>query len=159
MIWELVGGSKDSLVPSLGMIFFLRSIHLAFNFTMSLFLTSEEYFTEQMYHIFFTHSSVKELLGCFQFQAIMNKADMDIVEHMTLWEDGPFLGYIPRSAIVESRGSSVFSIFWESIILVSKVAVQVRTRTSSGGMFPLLHILDSTYMLDLSHSDRYKTES
>jgi hypothetical protein len=30
-------------------------------------------------------------LGCFQLLAIMNKAAMNIVEHMHLWHDGAYI--------------------------------------------------------------------
>ena len=41
-----------------------------------------------MYHIFCIHSLVAGQLGCFQFLAIMNKAAMNIVEQVSLWDDG-----------------------------------------------------------------------
>ena len=37
-----------------------------------------------MHHIFVTYSLVEEHLSCFQFLANMNKAAMNIVEHMSL---------------------------------------------------------------------------
>jgi len=37
-----------------------------------------------MYHIFCIHSSVEGHLGSFQFLAIINKAAMNIVEHVSL---------------------------------------------------------------------------
>ena len=37
-----------------------------------------------MYHIFCIHSCVEEHLGSFQLLAIMNKAAMNIVEHVIL---------------------------------------------------------------------------
>ena len=43
-----------------------------------------------MCHIFFIHLSVEGHLGCFQFLAIMNKAAMNIVEQVSLWDVGEF---------------------------------------------------------------------
>jgi hypothetical protein len=37
-----------------------------------------------MHRIFYIHSSVEGHLGSFQLQAIVNKAAMNIVEHMSL---------------------------------------------------------------------------
>ena len=37
-----------------------------------------------MYHIFCIHSSIEGHLGSFQLLAIINKAAMNIVEHMSL---------------------------------------------------------------------------
>ena len=45
-----------------------------------------------MYHTFFIHSSVEELLGCFQLLTIINKVSMNIVEHVFLLYVGAFLG-------------------------------------------------------------------
>jgi hypothetical protein len=39
-----------------------------------------------MYHIFCVHSSVEVHLGSFQLLAIINKAAMNIVEHV-IWTD------------------------------------------------------------------------
>ena len=47
-----------------------------------------------MYHTFFTHSSVEGHLGSFQLMAILNKAAMDIVEHVSLLHAGAHFGYI-----------------------------------------------------------------
>ena len=52
-----------------------------------------------MCHIFFIHLSVEGHLGCFQFLAIMNKAAMNIVEQVSLWDVGASLQYMPRSGI------------------------------------------------------------
>jgi hypothetical protein len=60
-----------------------------------------------MYHIFCIHSFVEGHLGSFQFLAIINKADMNIVEHMSLLQVGTSSGYMPRSGIAGSSGSSM----------------------------------------------------
>jgi hypothetical protein len=58
-----------------------------------------------MYHIFYIHSSVEGHLGSFQLLAIINKAAMNIVEHVSLLHVGASSGYMPRSGIAESFGS------------------------------------------------------
>ena len=62
-----------------------------------------------MYHFFCIHSSVEEHLGSLQPLAIINKDAMNIVEHVSLIYVGESSGYLPRSGIVESSGSTVSS--------------------------------------------------
>jgi hypothetical protein len=58
-----------------------------------------------MYHIFCIHSSVEGHLGSFPLLAIINKAAMNIVEHVYLLQVGASSGYMPMSGIVGSSGS------------------------------------------------------
>ena len=46
-------------------------------------------------------------LGSFQLLAIINKAAMNIVEHVSLLHVGASSGYLPRSGIAGSSGSSM----------------------------------------------------
>jgi hypothetical protein len=46
-------------------------------------------------------------LGCFQLLAIINRAAMNIVEHVPLWHGGLSLGYIPKNAIAGSSDRSI----------------------------------------------------
>ena len=57
-----------------------------------------------MYHIFCIHSSVEGHLGSFQLLAIINKAAMNIVEHVLV---GTSSGYMPRRGIAGSSGSTM----------------------------------------------------
>ena len=59
-----------------------------------------------MYHIFCIHSSVEGHLGSFQLLAIINKAAMNIVEHVSL-PVGASSGYMPRRGIAGSYGSTM----------------------------------------------------
>ena len=63
-----------------------------------------------MYHIFCIHSSVEGHLGSFQLLAIINKAAMNIVEHVSLLPVGTSSGYMPRRGIAGSAGSTMCSI-------------------------------------------------
>jgi hypothetical protein len=65
-----------------------------------------------MYHIFCIHSSVERHLGSFQLLAIINKAAMNIVEHVFLLPVGTSSGYMPRRGITGSSGSTM-SHHWE----------------------------------------------
>ena len=53
-------------------------------------------------HSFCVHSSVEEHLGSFYLLAIINKATMNIVEHVSLLPVGASSGYMPRSGIAGS---------------------------------------------------------
>ena len=59
----------------------------------------------QMYRISCIHSSVEGHLGFFQLQAIINRAAMNIVEHVSLLPVGTSSGYMPRRGIAGSSGS------------------------------------------------------
>ena len=61
-----------------------------------------------MYHIFFIHSSVDGHLGCFNVLAIVNSTAMTIGVHVS-FQTMFSSGYMPRSKIAGSYGSSVFS--------------------------------------------------
>jgi hypothetical protein len=58
-----------------------------------------------MYHIFCIYSSVEGHLGYFQLLAIINKAAMNIVEHVSFLLAGTSSGYMPR------RGIDIFFIY------------------------------------------------
>ena len=60
-----------------------------------------------MYHIFCIHSSVKGHLGYFQLLAIINKAAMNIWEHVFLLPVETSSGYMPRRGIVGSSSSTM----------------------------------------------------
>jgi hypothetical protein len=58
-----------------------------------------------MYHIFCFYSSVEGHLDSFQLFAIINKAAMNIVEHVCLLYVVASSGYMSRSGIAGSSGS------------------------------------------------------
>jgi hypothetical protein len=60
-----------------------------------------------MYHIFCIHSSVDGHLGSFQLLAILSKAAMNIVEHVSSLYVGASSGYMPRSDIAGSSCSTM----------------------------------------------------
>jgi hypothetical protein len=57
-----------------------------------------------MYHIFCIHSSDDRHLGSFQLLAILNKAAMNIVEHVSFLLVGTSSEYIPRRGIAGFSG-------------------------------------------------------
>jgi hypothetical protein len=60
-----------------------------------------------MYHIFCINSFVEAYLDLFQLLAIINKAAMNIVKHVSLLRFGAPSGYMPRSGITGSSGSTM----------------------------------------------------
>jgi hypothetical protein len=60
-----------------------------------------------MYHIFCIHSSVEGHLGSFQLLTIINKAAMNIVEHVSFLPVGTYSGYMSRRGIARSSGSTM----------------------------------------------------
>ena len=63
-----------------------------------------------MYHSCFIYSSTDRHLGCFQILAIANDTAMNIGMHI-FFQIGvsSLFGYIPRSGIAGSKGSSIFN--------------------------------------------------
>jgi hypothetical protein len=60
-----------------------------------------------MYHIFCINSSFEGHLGSFEHLAIINKAAMNIVEHVSFLLVGTSSGYMPRRGIAGSSGSNM----------------------------------------------------
>ena len=57
--------------------------------------------------MFIAHSAVEGYLGSFQLLAIINRAAMNIVGHVSLLHAGESSGYMPRSGIAGSSGSDM----------------------------------------------------
>ena len=72
---------------------------------------AEYYYTVYVYHIFFICSSVEGHLGCFHVLAIVNSSAMNIGVHVS-FQVMVLSGYKPKSGIVGSDGSSIFSFFF-----------------------------------------------
>ena len=72
------------------------------------FLMAEKYPIVFMYDVFFIHSSVNGHLGCFPVSATANSAAVNTGVHVS-FQIIFFFGYMPRSGIARSYGSSIFS--------------------------------------------------
>ena len=64
-------------------------------------------------YIFCIYSSVEGHLGSFQLLAIINKAAMNIVDHVFFLPVGTSSGYMPRRGIAGSSGSPMSNFFEE----------------------------------------------
>jgi hypothetical protein len=80
-----------------------------------------------MYHIFCIHSSVEGHLGSLQLLAIINKAAIYIVEHVSLLQVGTSSGYMPRRGIA---GSSLSGITMPDLKLYYR-AIMIKTKTKN----------------------------
>ena len=106
ILWYL---SFSAWLTSFSMII-SRSIHVAANGIISFFFYGWVISIVYMYSTFFIHSSVDRHLGCFHVLPIVNSAAMNIGVHVSFWIM-VFSGYMPRSGIAGSYGSSIFSFF------------------------------------------------
>ena len=122
-----------------------------------------DWVTEQQQHMcvcvcIHTHThthTTSSLLGhgysaCFHILAIVNNAAIHIGVHVffKLISSFAFSGYIQRSGIARSYGSSIYSFFEEWCILFSLMAAPVYIPTNSvPKRFPFLRILSSTCYL------------
>jgi len=114
-----------------------------------------------MYHIFCIHSSVEGHLGSFQLLAIINKAAMNIVEHVSLLYVGASFGYMPRSGILDPQ-LVLCSVFWGTSRLIFRMVVPACSPSNNGGVFlfstssPAFAV---TWVFYLSHSDWCEVET
>jgi hypothetical protein len=60
-----------------------------------------------MYYVFCNHSSVEGHLDTFQLLAIINKAAMNMVEHVSFLPVGTSSGYMPKRGIAGSANSTM----------------------------------------------------
>ena len=103
-----------------------------------------------MNHILCTDSSVEEHLGSFQLLDIINKAAINMVEHVSLLQVGASSGNIPRSSIAGSSGSTM-SNFLRNHQSDFQSVVPACNPTGNGGVFlfphPHQHLLSPEFLI------------
>jgi hypothetical protein len=115
-----------------------------------------------MYHFFCIHSSVEGHFGCFQLLSIINMVFMNIVEHVSLLHVGASSGYMPRSGLAGSSGSTM-SIFLRNCQTdfqsgFTSLQSHQQWRSVLLSPHPHQHLLSPEFF-DLSHSDWCEVES
>jgi hypothetical protein len=104
-----------------------------------------------MYHIFCIYSSVDGHLGSFQLLAIINKAAMNIVEHVSFLSVGASSGYMPRRSIAGSSGSimSNFLRNHQNAFQSGCTSLQFHQQWRSVPLspHPHLHLLSSEFLI------------
>ena len=89
-----------------------RSICVAVNGRISFFFKVKEYSSVSLHYIFFKHLLIHRHLNYFSSLATVTNDAMNIGMEMTC-QDPDFIisfGYVPRSGVAESYGSSMFSV-------------------------------------------------
>jgi hypothetical protein len=106
-----------------------------------------------MYQIFCIHSSVEGHLNAFQFPAIINKAGMNIVGHVSLLQVGTSSGYMPRIGIAESSGSTMSNFLrncqtgFQSVEIISSLQSYQQWRSVPLSPYPCQHLLSLEFLI------------
>ena len=108
-----------------------------------------------MYHIFCIHSSVEGHLGSFQLLAIINKAAMNIVEHVSFLPVGTSSGYMPKRGIALCSGSTMSNFLrsCQTDFQSGSTSLQSHQQWRSVPLspHPCQHLLSPEFLIHMSH--------
>ena len=115
-----------------------------------------------VYHIFCIHSSVEGHLGSFHLLAFINRAAVNIVEHVSLLLAGESSGYMPRRGIAGSSDNIMPSFLRNCKTDFQSGCISLQShqqwRSVPLSPHPLQHLLSPEFFY-LSHSDRSEVKS
>jgi hypothetical protein len=104
-----------------------------------------------MYHIFCIHSSVEGHLGSIQLLAIINKAAMNIVEHVSFLPVGTSSTYMPRRGIAGSSCSPMSNFLrnHQTDFQSGSISLQSHQQWRSVPLYPhpCQHLLSSEFLI------------
>ena len=104
-----------------------------------------------MYHIFCIHSSVEGHLCSFQLLAIINKAAMNMVEHVSLLQVGTSFGYMPKRGIAGSFGSTISNFLRNHQTDFQSICTSLQShqqwRSVPLSQHPLQHLLSPEFLI------------
>jgi hypothetical protein len=104
-----------------------------------------------MYHIFCIHSSVEGHLGSFHFLAIIHKAAINIVEHVSLLHVGASFGHMCRSGIAGFSCNTMSSFLRNSQTDFQSGCTSLQTqkqwRSVPLSPYPCQHLLSPEFLI------------
>ena len=115
-----------------------------------------------MYHNFCIHSSTEGHLGSFQLLAIINKAAMNTVVHVSLLDVGTSFSYMLKSSTAGSSGSTMSNFLRRHQTDFQSGCTSLQPyqewRSVPLSLHPPKHLLSSEFFY-LSHSDWCEVKS
>ena len=105
-----------------------------------------------MYYIFCIHFSVERYLGSFQLLAIINKAAINMVEHVSLLGVRASFGYMPRSETAGSSGSNMSNFLRKHKTDFQSSCTRLQSHHQRRGVSLSLPASAISLLFDISHS-------